>query len=159
GRDGRASRGGIPLVRTLLASTDSLLREDLATRLAATHQVVPCGDGRKVVDLLRSEAFELLLVDVELGGISAFEVCHFVRRRPSFQGLRVVLLVRGGADEAVRGHEAGADAYLTLPLQSGRLNDGITRSAGPRPTTGEMAIARTLWHLQHALEDFADAAL
>lgn len=78
------------------------------------HAVQLVGDGLKALELTRSEAFDLIVLDVMLPGLDGFEVARRVRSHV----FTPILMLTARADEAdrVTGLEVGADDYLTKPF-------------------------------------------
>jgi diguanylate cyclase (GGDEF)-like protein len=74
-------------------------------------------DPFRLLDALAEHRPDLLLVDVEVPGPSAFDLCRIVRSTPAWQQLPVLLLTaRLGQEFRVTAFEAGADDYLTKPV-------------------------------------------
>jgi two-component system copper resistance phosphate regulon response regulator CusR len=65
--------------------------------------------------LLRSESFDLVVLDVMLPGISGIEVLAALRRK-SVSIPVLLLTARDGVEDRVRGLDAGADDYLVKPF-------------------------------------------
>ena len=64
----------------------------------------------------------LVLLDVNLPGMSGLEVLEWIRVQPSLRGLRVVMLSSSSDPANVnRAYGAGADAFLTKPTSFGAL--------------------------------------
>jgi two-component system copper resistance phosphate regulon response regulator CusR len=65
--------------------------------------------------LLRSESFDLVILDVMLPGISGIEVLAALRRK-SVSIPVLLLTARDGVEDRVSGLDAGADDYLVKPF-------------------------------------------
>lgn len=79
------------------------------------YQVEIAGDGEAGLSKLRSDNFDLVLLDVMLPKISGFDVCKSARAA----GIRtpiVLLTARGEEIDKVLGLELGADDYITKPF-------------------------------------------
>jgi CheY-like chemotaxis protein len=64
----------------------------------------------------------LVLLDVNLPGMSGLEVLEWIKLQPSLRGLRVVMLSSSSDPANVnRAYAAGADAFLTKPASFGAL--------------------------------------
>jgi two-component system alkaline phosphatase synthesis response regulator PhoP len=72
-------------------------------------------DGRSGLERLRTEPFDLVLLDVMMPNMDGLEVCAALRRA-GVQTPVLFLTVKGDADDRVRGFEAGGDDYLTKPF-------------------------------------------
>ncbi|HPN55715.1 MAG TPA: response regulator [Candidatus Omnitrophota bacterium] len=75
--------------------------------------VVTAKDGQEAVAQTRLERPDLVLLDVILPDIDGCRVCRLLKADPELKRIPVLMCsVRGGDDDARRGYEAGADAYL-----------------------------------------------
>jgi PAS domain S-box-containing protein len=87
------------------------------------HHVVAVGSAEEADAALTSETFSFLILDWMLPGKSGVELCRELRSRPSGDDM-FILLVTAKADTAdlEQALEAGANDYLTKPLDLGLLN-------------------------------------
>ncbi|MFA5260872.1 MAG: response regulator [Candidatus Omnitrophota bacterium] len=75
--------------------------------------VVTAKDGQEAVTKTRLERPDLVLLDVILPDIDGCRVCRLLKADPELKMIPVLMCsVRGGDDDAQRGYDAGADAYL-----------------------------------------------
>lgn len=110
----------------LLVEDDARIRE--ALRLALTdegHQVIVTGTGEQALALLASDGLEpdLVLLDLMLPGMDGLTVCARIRERGDLPIIMVT--ARTGPDEVIAGLEAGADDYVTKPVDAGELSARI----------------------------------
>jgi two-component system cell cycle response regulator DivK len=93
-----------------LELVSALLEEHACETLAATT-------GDAALHLLRQTRPDLVLVDVQLPGISGYEVTRRIKADPTLADIPVVALTAHAmAHEDVRAREAGCDAFLTKPI-------------------------------------------
>jgi DNA-binding response OmpR family regulator len=88
------------------------------------YSVTAVGRGDEAVRIARSEAFDLILLDVMLPGKDGFDVCRELRRA----GLRVpivMLTARTHEAEKVMAFDLGADDYVTKPFNARELRARI----------------------------------
>jgi DNA-binding response OmpR family regulator len=88
------------------------------------YEVAVVSDGLEAVKRARSEAFDLILLDVMLPGKDGFEVCRELKRA----GLktRIILLTAKAVEaEKILGLDAGADDYVTKPYSPRELRARI----------------------------------
>jgi len=72
-------------------------------------------EGLAADQYLRDEGADLVVLDINLPGLSGLDILRSLRARGS--GVPVILLTaRGLTDERIAGLDAGADDYLTKPL-------------------------------------------
>ncbi|QJR10673.1 Adenylate cyclase 2 [Usitatibacter rugosus] len=79
-------------------------------------------DGESALEHLHSMSPDVLLLDVMLPGISGFEVCRRIRADARHALLPVVMVTAlDSRDERVEGLEAGADDFLSKPVNPPEL--------------------------------------
>lgn len=101
--------------RILLIEDDERLAQLVAEALRKNGYVVTLsGDGLEGEALMRSQAFELVLLDGHLPGKDGFDVLRDTRR--DFSGRIVMLTARDDDIDQVLGLEGGADDYITKPV-------------------------------------------
>jgi adenylate cyclase len=83
--------------------------------------VVPAHSGSEALDRLPGSAPDLVLLDIVMPGMDGYEVCRRIRADPETAFLPVVMLTASGDQEKVHAIEAGADDFVTKPLNHGEL--------------------------------------
>jgi DNA-binding response OmpR family regulator len=79
------------------------------------YKATAAPDGEKALRLLRSEQFDLLLLDIMMPGKSGFDVCRELRSIDS--DIPVIMLTAKGEEiDKVLGLQLGADDYMTKPF-------------------------------------------
>lgn len=80
------------------------------------YAVDAVGDGIAALITARERAFQLAVVDVNLPGMSGFELVGRLREHDPEIGI-VMLTARDALGDRVRGLDAGADDYLVKPFE------------------------------------------
>ncbi|CAN5156069.1 PleD family two-component system response regulator [soil metagenome] len=81
------------------------------------YDVVSCHDGATALVLAAAEKPDIILLDVMMPGMDGFEVCKRLKADPETRHIPVVLVTAlDGREDRIRGLEAGADDFLTKPL-------------------------------------------
>jgi CheY-like chemotaxis protein len=95
----------------------------LADVLAARgYAVTTAASGEEALAKIASEQPDLVLLDVMMPGLSGYDVCRRIRADAETALLPVVLVTALDPDqERVKGIEAGADDFLTKPINQGEL--------------------------------------
>src|SRR5690606_41838211 len=107
-------------MRVLLADDDPRIRNLLARLLRKWgYEVVLAEDGLDAWRLLqRQDAPRIALLDLDMPGLSGFEVCRLLRAAPNGEERDVVMLTgRQQRSDVVDALEAGFDELLTKPFQ------------------------------------------
>lgn len=79
------------------------------------HAVAVSGNGREALDMARHHAFDAILLDVMLPGMSGLDVARRLRES-RVQTPIVMLTARDTAEDVIRGLDFGADDYVTKPF-------------------------------------------
>lgn len=90
------------------------------------YEVLAATDGRQALEAARREKPDLVLLDVMMPGMDGFEVCRRLKADPATRRLPVVMVTGlGELDDKIKGLEAGADDFLSKPVNAAEL---LTRS-------------------------------
>jgi adenylate cyclase len=117
----------------LVAEDDAVARATLAKGLQQEgHRVTTAVDGREALELLRTDAFDAVLLDIVMPEVDGFQVLSQMKADPQLLHLPVIVITSiDDVASAVRCIEMGADDYLTKPfdlvLLRARLNAGLTK--------------------------------
>jgi DNA-binding response OmpR family regulator len=87
-----------------------LARADCETIVAET--------GKKALQKAQIEMFDLIVLDVDLPGMSGFEVCRRLKENPFFQTPIVFVSGRTLEQDIQRGLEHGAVDYIAKPFET-----------------------------------------
>lgn len=82
--------------------------------------VESAGDGRKALELIGQQAFDLLILDWNLPRLDGLELLRTLRARGTTTPV-LMLTVRDAVGDRVAGLETGADDYLTKPFAFAEL--------------------------------------
>ena len=114
-------------LRILVVDDDAPLRDMLVRSFTREgHTVTGAADGKEALDATVAEAFDIILLDVALGGsgLGGHEVARELRTRRSVVPIIMLTALDSEADIVV-GLEAGADDYVTKPFGLGELRSRI----------------------------------
>lgn len=131
-----------------------LIVDDLATNRiilkvklnAACHDTVQASSGLAALEVARTEQPKLILLDMMLPDLSGIEVCRRLREDPATQHIPIVIITASG-DRAnrLRALEAGADEFLTKPLNEVILLARIRSLMRARETESELRLRSETW--------------
>ena len=110
-----------PLI--LVVDDNEANRDILATRLAANnYRIVMAADGEEALAATYAEKPDLILLDVMMPKLDGIEVCRRLKADPSLPFMPIILVTaKGDTKDVVQGLDAGADEYLTKPIDQGAL--------------------------------------
>lgn len=114
----------------ILVAEDNDTNQALAlhTLERAGHQVVVVENGQKALAALEREAFDLVLMDLQMPVMGGIEATTVIRQLETKSGTHVpiIAVTAHAMEEArVRCLEAGMDAYLSKPIGTQDLLDAI----------------------------------
>jgi DNA-binding NarL/FixJ family response regulator len=104
--------------RILAVDDDAVNLDVLQARLSAQgYEVLTAHDGEEALLAVRAHEPDLVLLDVMMPRLDGLEVCRRLRADTSLPFTPIIIVTaRAGSADIVAGLEAGADEYLTKPL-------------------------------------------
>lgn len=117
------------MTRLLIVDDEPFTIDMLQTFLEINgYQVFSALNGEDGLILVQVEQPEVLILDLMLPDIEGYEVCQRLRSAPDTAGLPILILsARAEAASRERAIKAGADGYLTKPVQFVDLLSELTR--------------------------------
>ncbi len=141
-------------MRILLVEDDALLGEGIQTGLTQDGYTVDwLTDGKVAHQALQHEEFDLLVLDLNLPGLSGLDLLKALRSRESDMPV-LILTARDTVSDRIAGLDCGADDYLVKPFDidelSARMRALLRRSSGrasPSIVNGELCIDPSAHHV------------
>ncbi|MBU6407036.1 MAG: PleD family two-component system response regulator [Alphaproteobacteria bacterium] len=95
----------------------------LEAKLSAEYyDVLSANRGAKGYEIARREKPDIILLDVMMPDLDGFEVCRRLKADPETRHIPVLMLTAlDGRDDRLRGLEAGAEDFLTKPIDDVQL--------------------------------------
>ncbi|MBT2532897.1 HAMP domain-containing histidine kinase [Arthrobacter sp. ISL-48] len=143
-------------MKVLVADDDagSLLVAKAAVEKSG-HECIIASDGDMAWQLYQDHHPEVVVTDLMMPGLNGFDLCRAIRAAESGSYAYVVLLTSHGAREDVlEGMRAGADDYVTKPLDPFILHTRLL--AARRVTTLHGALAEALTETRGSNERLAE---
>jgi CheY-like chemotaxis protein len=122
-----------PAVTTVLIADDEPAMRLLVntTIESESYQVVEAGDGDEAWALIKKHRPALVLLDIQMPGLSGLEILASIKSDPSLSGVHVILMTARALDaDRTTGMAAGADFYLTKPFSPLELLARVQESLG-----------------------------
>ncbi len=106
------------LARLLVVDDAEMNRDMLSRRLErAGYGVLVAANGQRALELIETESIALVLLDIEMPGLSGLQVLTTLRRRYSAVQLPIIMVTaRQQTDDVVEALQLGANDYLTKPV-------------------------------------------
>ncbi len=104
------------------------------------HTVATADSGREAIDQVEREQFDIILMDVQMPGMSGLDAIREIRTHEIYSGTRVAIIavtahvLSGDADQC---YDAGADAYLPKPINLADLMSVLKTVAEALAREGE----------------------
>jgi DNA-binding response OmpR family regulator len=128
----------------LVVEDDATIGRALMTGLQShSHRVVWAEDGADALAAVKTDSFDLVLLDLGLPDVDGVELCRTIRSvQPGC--VIVILTARDEEIDVVVGLEAGADDYLTKPFRLGellaRIRAHLRRGSVRNPAAGSLRV-------------------
>ncbi|WP_430462181.1 response regulator [Thalassolituus sp. LLYu03] len=94
----------------------------LSALLETRYQTQEADSGEACLTLLQQKQPDLILLDVSMPGISGYDTCVKIRQSPLTATIPVIFVsAKDSPEERLEGFEAGADDYITKPIDGATL--------------------------------------
>ncbi len=114
----------------------------LEARLSAEYfEILTAYSGPEALEVCEVERIDVILLDVMMPGMDGFEVCERLKRNPKTQHIPVVMVTAlDTPSDRLHGLEAGADDFLTKPVDDVALVTRVKNLARLKRLTDEMTM-------------------
>ena len=139
------SAAAVGAPRVLVVDDHPMNREVAALMLQASGcDVTTAEDGLQAVEALRSERFDLVLMDVRMPGMDGLEATRAIRALPTTAALTPIVAMTADAmpEDVARCREAGMAAHLAKPVSRAALNALLAQILDGPVTGGESIASR-----------------
>jgi two-component system KDP operon response regulator KdpE len=127
--------------KIMVVDDDPQIRRVLRTAFVAQgYEAVDARNGEEALEMLRDEKVDLVILDVNMPGMSGLETCRAIRSSSEIP--IVMLTVRDAEADKVEALDAGADDYMTKPFGSPELLARIRAALRRSPQTAEVKVVR-----------------
>jgi two-component system OmpR family response regulator len=148
--------------RILVVEDEDAIRDLVATALRFTgFPVSTVASGRAAIAEIRNEAFDLLILDVNLPDVDGFEITRKIRSDGNTVPV-IFLTARDDLADLKTGFTAGGDDYLTKPFSLEelllRIDAVLRRTQAQQPetarlTAGEISLDQDAYRVWHGEEE------
>jgi CheY-like chemotaxis protein len=111
------------MAKILLVEDNEMNRDMLSRRLLKKgYDLVMAVDGEQAIEMARSEAPDLILMDISLPGLDGWEATRRLKAMPETLAIPIIALTAHAmAGDREKCLEAGCDDYDTKPVEFPRL--------------------------------------
>jgi two-component system KDP operon response regulator KdpE len=129
--------------RILVVDDDPQIRRVMRVTLTGQgYEVDDAKDGDSALEKVREQRFDLVILDMNMPGMSGLETCRAVRSQSEI-GI-IMLTVRDTESDKVEALDAGADDYITKPYNPpellARIRAALRRAPSMQGLTGRLVI-------------------
>ena len=124
------------MARRILIVEDNAVNMELVTDLleVAGYDVLQAPTAEIGLDLARSEAPDLIVMDIGLPGMDGLEATKILKGDPQTESIPILAAtshaMKGDQEKA---HAAGCDGYITKPIDTRALADEVGKFLPPGP--------------------------
>ena len=141
----------------LLVDDEEEILDFLERMLAGRYTLFRADDGRAALQVLQTEAIQLVLSDVMMPEMDGFALCRLIKSNFEYSHIPVVLLTaRTTIQSKIEGLELGADAYIEKPFSKEHLLAQIASLLANRNRVREHFASSPLIHIKSIAHSKAD---
>jgi CheY-like chemotaxis protein len=132
------AEGGLRGARVLVVDDNEINLQIAREMLAGAGLAVElAADGEQAVQRVREQAFDLVLMDMQMPVMDGLEATRTIRRLPGLGRLPIAAMTANAMDTDRRQcTEAGMNDFLTKPIEPERLFELLRRWIAPREAAG-----------------------
>ncbi len=150
------SQGASQVTGTILVADDQLPNRELMEELLTAQglRVITVPDGAEALHQLQRESIDLVILDVMMPHLNGFEVCERIKADSDTYLVPVILLTAlSDRQDRIDGIKAGADDFLTRPVDSVQLIARVRSLLKLKQRTDELERAESvLFTLARSIE-------
>lgn len=108
---------------SILIVDDNLTNLKLAASvLSPYYKLMMADNGEKAIKIAESKMPELILLDIQMPGLSGLDVCKILKQNEKTEGIPIIFLTAfSNPDSIVKGFEAGGQDYISKPFNAVEL--------------------------------------
>ena len=124
------------MTKTVLIVEDNELNMKLFNDLVETrgHRIVQTRSGVEALDIARRHRPDLILMDIQLPGVSGLEVTQWLKEDAELRHIPVIAItafaMTGDEEKILRG---GCEAYLSKPISVAKFFETLDHFLGAPP--------------------------
>ena len=93
-----------------------------AVLVSRGYAVIPAANGMDALDLIHQDNIDLVLLDIMMPEMDGFEVCRRIKDDERLRDIPIIMLtVLHSKQDRIKGIEAGAEDFISKPLDQGEV--------------------------------------
>lgn len=109
-----------------IADDEEFIQILLESALTPEFSVVAFSGGQSLLDYVSSNPTDVILLDVEMEGLSGYDVCARLKDDFSLQDIPVIFISgRDDVNSRLQAYEAGAEDYIVKPVHEDELRSKV----------------------------------
>ena len=145
----------LPII--LLVDDEEEILEFLERILRTKYTILKAENGREALNILATEAVQLVVSDVMMPVMDGFELCKMIKSDFEHSHIPVILLTaKNTIQSKVQGLELGADSYIEKPFSKEHLQAQIASLIANRSMIREYFASSPLVHIKSMAHSKAD---
>ena len=130
-------------IRVLLAEDEANLAQILGNFLSGQgHHLTTCGDGRAAIESLRTESFDVALLDIVMPDLDGLEVLRKLRDEADRPEV-IIITGNGTIETAISAMKLGAYDYISKPYRMAEIDLLVRRAAEKRKLVRQNVLLET----------------
>lgn len=94
--------------------------------VSAGYEVITAEEGVMAYNMAKSEAPDLIILDVMLPGMDGYHICRLLKFDQKYRAIPIIMLTaRGQKEDQELGAKVGADCYMVKPFEPKEFLDKI----------------------------------
>ncbi|MBA3664170.1 MAG: response regulator [Bacteroidetes bacterium] len=117
----------------ILIAEDNLLNQKIAEHLVKGFgfSCDVCSDGKKAIELLKTNPYHLILMDIQMPEMDGYEATEYIRNVLKLNIPIIATTGNSSGSEKGKCIESGMNDYLSKPLKADELYELLTRFLFP----------------------------
>ncbi len=103
--------------KILIVDDEPMNIELMEEYLTDDYETLTASNGKEAIELVQNHDPDLILLDIMMPGMDGYEVCTILKSQSKTQFTPIVMVTAlSDIKERIKGIEAGADDFLTIPV-------------------------------------------
>lgn len=118
------------MIKKILVVDDSATIREMIKGLLEKigFKTVMASDGVEALEAVKETNPDLIILDVNMPKMDGFRVCRLLKFDRNYRNIPIILLTAREEEENVKiGIKAGADLYLTKPIEPEKLIEAVNK--------------------------------